>query len=300
MQQKLLVGTSEGLHELGDDRRTLVAGHEVGALAREGSGWWAIIDQGQVWRSDADGKWSQVASVEAERANCLLPTVAGLFVGTSEAHLYSVRDSSPMSVHAFEETQGRDEWYTPWGGPPDVRSMTADPSGAIYVNVHVGGVVRSTDEGKSWEPTLDIHSDVHQVLFDAGSGLLFAASARGLDWSADGGRSWSFDSDGLHADYLRAVAVASRTVLVSASTGPYTDRAAIYQRPLDGSAPFERCEHGLPDWFSDNIDTFCLATYGSSAAFGTRDGVVFGSPDQGRSWTMLAEGLPPVRCVTFA
>ena len=299
MQQEVVVGTTGGLHQPGGDKDILLSGHEVTALARDASDWWAILDRREVWHSSAGGEWGRVASLETMRANCLLPAAAGPIVGASEARLFTLRDRTLEPLPSFDEAPGRNQWHTPWGGPPDVRSMSADPSGTLFVNVHVGGVVRSADGGKTWEPTIDISSDVHQVLFDPGSGLLLAASALGLADSANGGQSWLFDTDGLHGNYLRAVAVAGATVLVSASTGPSTDRAAVYRKPLDGGEPFHICQQGLPEWFSDNIDTSCLTASGSRAAFGTSDGMVFVSSDEGQSWTKVAEGLPPVRCVAL-
>jgi photosystem II stability/assembly factor-like uncharacterized protein len=177
--------------------------------------------------------------------------------------------------------------------------MAGDPSGPLYVNVHVGGVVRSTDHGKTWAPTNDVDADVHEVYVDPAAGLLLAASARGLAISNDQGESWRFETSGLHGRYLRAVAVASETILLTASTGPFTKRAAVYRRSVYGDGLFERCQQGLPEWFSDNIDTACLAASGSWAAFGTSTGEVFLSADEGQSWRMLVEGLPPVRCVAL-
>ena len=52
-----------------------------------------------------------------------------------------------------------------------------------------------------------------------------------------------------------------------------------YHKPLDGDAPFVRAE-GVP-WFSDNVDTGCLAADSALAAFGTTDGRVFRSMDGG-------------------
>jgi len=87
------------------------------------------------------------------------------------------------------------------------------------------------------------------------------------------------------------------TVLVSASTGPSGRRSAVYRRPLDSPAPFERCRAGLPPWFPDNIDTACLAASGTMVAFGTIDGRVFWSWDAGATWDLAAKGLPEVRCI---
>ena len=65
---------------------------------------------------------------------------------------------------------------------------------------------------------------------------------------------------------------------------------------LAGGA-FERCRTGLPEWFDENIDTYCLDALndGSYAAFGTADGRVYGSDDGGLRWLELITGLPSVQ-----
>ena len=91
-------------------------------------------------------------------------------------------------VESFEAIDGRDAWYTPWGDPADVRSIAAALDGTLHVNVHVGGVARSRDAGRSWAPTVDIESDVHQVLaHPARADVVLAAAAAGFGLSRDGG-----------------------------------------------------------------------------------------------------------------
>ncbi len=301
MEQSIMVGTKEGLHLLGgDDGPNLLADHEVTALARSGSGWMAIVDGAEAWRSDDGGEWSEVAELDGFRANCILPTdSSGAFIGTSEAHLFELRGGGFLQMESFDQAPDRETWFTPWGGPPDVRSLSASPSGGVYANVHVGGVLRSPDGGASWLPTLDIDADVHQVLFDQGSGLLLAASARGLGVSEDTGESWRFDTEGLHGKYLRAVAVAGDVLLLTASTGHASSQAAVYRRPVASDGAFQRCTEGLPEWFPSNIDTYCLATSGPVVAFGTSQGSVFISKDAGVSWSQAADGLPAIRCVAL-
>ena len=55
----------------------------------------------------------------------------------------------------------------------------------------------------------------------------FRRSSAGFGISRSGGDSWEFITDGMHAHYSRAVAIAGDTVLVSASTGrtPVTRRS---------------------------------------------------------------------------
>ena len=156
-------------------------------------------------------------------------------------------------VGGFDMVEGREAWHTPWGGPADVRSMALGDD-AVYVNVHVGGILASPDGGVTWSPTdLDIDTDVHQV-FAVEHRVLAALGHSGLASSSDGGRSWTVTTDGLHASYCRAVAASDDRVLLSASSGPRTRHAALYRGRLGGDT-FERCEKGLPEWFADNIDT---------------------------------------------
>lgn len=298
---RILAGTEDGLWEVAGGGAAAVAtlaGSPVVALARDGERTWAIVDGTDLWMMEDGRGWTPVASIDGPPATCLAPTAAGILVGTEQAHLLRLAGGWVEPVEAFETAPGRETWYTPWGDPADVRSISAEPSGAVYVNVHVGGVVRSTDGGRSWTPTLDIETDVHQVLaHPARPGLVLAAAAIGLGLSRDGGASWDFATDGLHARYLRAVAVAEGTVLVSASTGPGGRKAAVYRRPLDGDTPFARCRDGLPEWFPGNVDTACLAAAGATVVAGTRHGEVFRSPDGGITWTLAAKGLPEIRCL---
>jgi hypothetical protein len=142
--------------------------------------------------------------------------------------------------------------------------------------------------------------DVHQILaHPRRPEIVLTAAADGFGVSRDGGDSWHFVADGMHAHYLRAVAVSDDTVLVSASNGPGGRRAAIYRRRLDDDGPFERCTEGLPAWQPHNVDTGCLDTDGERVAFGGADGVVYGSEDAGGSWRVLADGLPPVTAVAI-
>src|SRR5919198_3150377 len=290
---RILVGTADGVHEFGADgspTRVHHAGRSVTAVAPEGPKLWAILDGREVWRAEGDD-WSRVGILEDLRANCIADTRAGYIVGTSEAHLYRVGGNGLEPVESFDEIDGRAKWYTPWGGPPDSRSISEDDS-AVYVNIHVGGIARSRDEGATWVPTIDIDADVHKVW--ASTGRVFAACAVGLAVSEDQGDSWTIRTEGLHSTYCRAVALCGDTVLVSASDGPRGGRRAVY-RGSPATGPFERCREGLPEWFDQNIDSYCLDAIPDLAVFGTGDGRVFVSTDEGRSWSELASGLRSVQ-----
>jgi len=294
---RILVGTSAGLQEFdgADAKPSGIAhsGRSVTAVAREGRELWAILDGRGVWHTAGVDRWFHVGDLDGRRGNCVADTRAGVLVGTSDAHLDRVARGGLEPLVAFDRVEGRDSWYTPWGGPPDVRSISEDDE-AVYVNVHVGGIVRSRDRGASWQPTIDIDADVHRVW--AGRGRVFAACAPGLAVSEDRGASWTIEADGLHSTYCRAVTTCGDTVLLSASAGPSGGRAALYRRPFDGGK-LERCRDGLPEWFDGNIDSSCLDAVPDLAAFGTEDGRVFASMDEGRTWATVASDLPSIGCV---
>jgi hypothetical protein len=302
MDAHILVGTGAGLWELAGERARSVealSGRAITALAPDGARTWAVVDGTEVWRRDA--AWTRRAAVEGAPATCVATAADGPIVGTERAHLLRLADDHLAGMEAFEATEGRDAWYQPWGDPADVRSIAVARDGAIHVNVHVGGVARSRDAGASWTPTVDIETDVHQVLaHPTRPEIMLLAAAEGFGLSRDGGDSYQFATAGLHAHYLRAVAVAGDDVLVSASTGFQGRRSALYRRRLDGAGRFERCQAGLPKWFDDNVDTGCLAAAGSLVVFGTEDGRVYRSRDAGEHWEVALEGLPAIRCVALA
>ncbi len=261
----ILVGTEEGVFSSGDDASPQLVGHRIDALAVAPTGAWVVSDGADLRHRPNGGEWELVASLERTRGNCLAVLGNLVLVGGAEATLFRLDGTDLLEVDSFGSAPGRETWGTPWGGPPDVRSIAIEDNGDIYINVHVGGVLRSSDLNR-WEPTMDISADVHEVIVQhARPGTAHAASAIGLGSTANGGETWDFHTSGLHSLYCRAVAVGDDYLLVSASLGPSGDKAAVYRRPLDNSTPFRKCEEGLPEWFAGNVNTFCLAAAGRRA-----------------------------------
>ncbi|MGH2452976.1 MAG: WD40/YVTN/BNR-like repeat-containing protein [bacterium] len=297
----LLIGTGGGLFRLGGTIERELPNRVVSAVAvREGTAW-AILDERELWRQERGGRWEAVAEALGRKATCLLPAAPGVLVGTDEAYLLRLHGTSLGPVASFDLIEGREAWFTPWGGPPATRSLTEGPTGTLFANIHVGGVARSTDGGKSWRPTMDIGADVHQVLaHPEDASIVLAAAAIGLGMSTDGGETWTFRRAGLHATYQRAVAVSGDRVLVSTAQSERGRQSAVYRLDLGKRLHFEKCDDGLPTWFSDNIDTYCLAAQGEVAVIGDPNGSLFVSPDGGETWELREKDLPRIRCVAFA
>jgi hypothetical protein len=300
-----LIGTADGVLSIDPGQSPVLAGHRIDALARGEGAWWVLSDGDTVWNIPDDGTPSRVAGSDETRINCLLARLDDVLLGAEAAQLFHIPASGnpgaePTIDQAFQDAPGRDDWFTPWGGPPDVRSLAEDTDGAVYLNVHVGGILRQGADDPVWRDTIDVHADVHEVIaHKEASGTALAATARGLAISRDGAETWDFRTKGLHARYCRAVAASGDRVYVSASRSNRGENAAVYRTSLDG-AHLERCEAGLPEWFSTNIDTGCLQADGETVVIGDADGTVYRSVDAGHKWTVAAEGLPSIRCIGIA
>jgi hypothetical protein len=291
---RIVVGTAEGVRT---PSSWLARGPDAVALAADPDGWWAV-DGGTRLLRIAGESVEDVAAIGDLPGRSLVTSDGGVVIGTADARIVRFSGGGLERDKPFDEAEGREAWYTPWGGPPDTRSLAAGVDGTIYANVHVGGILRG--RSGEWEPTVDIDTDVHQVIAHPSiPGRVFAAAAVGLLESEDGGDTWRTSTEGLHATYSRAVGIAGEAILMSCSTGPGGSRAAVYRRPLAGGE-FTRCENGLPDWFDGNIDSHCLAADGAVVVFGTSDGKVFGSEDSGSTWALVAEDLPKIRCLSLA
>jgi hypothetical protein len=298
----VLVGTEDGLFEVDGTARKALDGR-VTALDASG---WTVLDRTTLVQRVGDG-WRPRLTFRENELRLISVTALGdqLFVGTSGAHVlrYRTGASSPRlePVPLFDAVEGRDDWHAVGSAQPYVRSFTTTAGGVLLANVHVGGIPRSTDGGETWHPTIDPEADVHEVrAHPSRPDLVLAAAAVGLGRSDDAGATWTVTHEGLHGTYCRAVAFTSGErgrggALVSASTGPFTDRAAVYRIALDGDGRLER----VSGWQPHNIDTGCLDAAWGVAAFGGPDGVVHVSEDDGRTWQQAVGGLPPITALAL-
>ena len=288
-----MVGTADGLVELaadGTELRRALPGMQVDAV----SGDWAVAEG----RVVALRTGTVVDLPAGLRARCVLAGTGGrALVGTSGAHLLQVGpDRGPVADGAFETIAGRRAWTSPWGGPPDVRSVTAGPDGPV-VGVYAGGVWRP--DGDRWVEAVPAAAEAMQVV--ARGKVVAVAAGTGVGQSTDGGRSWDWRDDGLHASSCRAVAVTERWLVVAAGAGPDAGRSALYRRPVDDpSRAFVPCGDAgddLPEAFDHVVDTCELAGAGERVAVGTPSGRLYLSEDGGGTFRLVADGLPGVSCV---
>jgi photosystem II stability/assembly factor-like uncharacterized protein len=292
----------------GEPRRHELAGLPVTALARDGHGGaLAIVDGHSLRRRTRDGEWSSIATSEFRLA-CSVAVGDVIYVGTDDARVLRVSANGKIDeLDGFDAVAGRDKWYAGTAlvngqlvGPPlGIRSIAATSDGNVLLaNVHVGGIPRSTDGGATWEPTIDVDSDVHEVCAHATRpDIVIAAAAIGLCISRDGGATWTVEQEGLHAPYCAAVAFSGSDILVSASRDHFAPQGAVYRRPTDGPGPLVPVGAGLPRWIDGIADTGCIATRGSALAVADKAGNLYLSGDGGRTWSRRANDLPTASSV---
>jgi hypothetical protein len=294
----LLVGTTDSLQDL-ESGEVFVDGTAVTALAPGGADeWYALLDRRFIVRLEkgAPGVVPQGELREPDGQSLAVLPNGTVVVGRTDARLSAVSPSTEVrDIPGFDAVPGRDSWENPANATPDTRTMDVGPT-RWWVNVHVGGVWWSEDAGETWQGAIEPRADVHEVR--AGTqGRVAVAAAVGFGWSEDDGRSWSWTKDGLHARYLRAVALDGDMAFVSASDGPFTTNGAVYRGRLGST--FVRCEAGLPERFDGNVDSGHLDAAGGRVAVGFRDHV-YTSEDGGQTWREIAVFPEHITAVRFA
>lgn len=286
----------------GQTRRQELAGQSVGALAPDGHGHaLAIVEGHSLCRRAPSGEWRTIATSESQLA-CAVAVDDVIYVGTDDARVLRVSATGEIDQPGrFDAVPGRDKWYAGTAlvdgqvvGPPlGIRSITATSNGAVLLaNVHVGGIPRSADGGLTWHPTIDIESDVHEVLaHPSHPDVVIAAAAVGLCVSRDGGATWAVDTEGLHALHCTAVAFSGDDVLVSAAAHHFATEGAVYRRPIGGHGSLAPVGAGLPLWLDGIVDTRCIGARASARAVADKGGNLYVSESAGGTWSRRATGL---------
>jgi hypothetical protein len=289
----ILVATSRGCRAFHDGVETVeLPGRLIWAIAHDAGGACiAIVDGKEIWRRSAGALWTLAATADVPLAS-IVSVNGKIFAGAmGEAALFSIGpDNIVQREKGFDAVPGRSEWVG--NGPPlHVRSLTATAGGdAILAAVHVGGIPRSSDGGKSWAPTIPIQYDVHEVRGHPSSPLVAAAAAVGLCVSRDAGRTWTVMADGLEAPHSSlAVAVLADEVIFSIQEGPFAAWSQIWRW---SGGPLEQVRQGLPEWLKGKVDTGHIAAGNGQAAIVDGGGDLWLSAAGSSGWRRMATDLP--------
>jgi BNR/Asp-box repeat len=271
-------------------------------------------DEGLFRSEDGGSSWERLSGVEHPRVTAVAvsPVNGAVYAGTEPSSLFVSRDEG----RSWRELEGmRNLPSAPtWSFPPrpwtsHVRAIAlsyADPN-LVVVGIELGGVVRSTDGGETWQDqrpgaqpdchSLSAHPEATELLYEAGGG--------GFAQSTNFGESWEGADEGMGLHYVWGLAADAEDpslVYASAASGPYqahgrgSSNATIYRRI--GVEPWQATLEGL-DAFPY---TLCPDPETSGILYaGLGDGTILRGTEAGESWeevTRVTPGLQALAAVS--
>jgi photosystem II stability/assembly factor-like uncharacterized protein len=260
--------------------------------------------EGGMWRSDdGGGTWRQLPAYPVAHAHSVVvdphdPSL--VYVGSEPAAIFQSRDGGETwceceGFRAVPESKG---WHFFAPRQAHVRDLTmgADDPQRLYAGLEVGGVVRSTDGGATWQQLQGPYEDVHSLsVTPAQASTLYAATARQPWRSDDGGDTWTAIGHGLPHRYIVPIAAAPDTpdlVLVSCSTS-FQRQTGHLARSMDGGRSWQKPAWPGPD--DDMVIAIAWDTTTPRTVFaGTDGGKLYRSMDRGASWHALPVELDSV------
>jgi hypothetical protein len=238
-----------------------------------------------------------------------------VYAGTEPSRLFRSDDRGQgwRELEALLRLPSRPRWsFPPRPWTSHVRWIAPSPHDPdlILVGIELGGLMRSTDRGKSWQDHRPgAQPDVHSLAWHPRvPGRAYEAGGGGAAFSEDAGDSWQRADEGRDRHYTWSVAVDPNDPelwYVSASTGPYAahgrgdPQARIYRRRA--GEPWSPLAGGLPEPLLTMA--YALVVGGGRLFAGFGDGQIWESRDRGASWeacTLQGDSIPAVYALVYA
>ena len=300
-------------------------------LAAGGSAWygpavWRSDDLGATWSHSSEGLTYGPDGPKIRTVWNVTPGLDGLYAGVEPAGLFRSTDGGATWSHVEGLTNHptREGWQ-PGNGGLCLHTILAHPSDPrrMWVGISAVGCFATEDGGATWEARnqgvrVDYLPDpypvtgqcVHKMVLAAGSGeRLFQQNHCGTYRSDDAGRTWVCLDEGLPSTFGFPMVASPRdpdtvfTVPLNGDDrGRYVPGAAMaVWSTRDAGGSWTALREGLPQDHAylgvlreamarDNLDPFGLYV-------GTSTGQLFASADEGASWRLVADYLPPIWAV---
>jgi photosystem II stability/assembly factor-like uncharacterized protein len=252
------------------------------------------------------------------------PAVFSLAVSAADGAVYAGTEPSRL----FRSDDGGESWRAldgllelpsrpTWSFPPrpwtsHVRWIAPSPHDGdlLLVGIELGGLMRSTDGGMTWEDHRPgAQPDVHSLAWHPGDAVrAYEAGGGGAAFSEDAGETWQRADDGRDRNYTWSVAVDPEDAelwYVSASTGPFAahgrgdPQARIYRR--SSGEPWEPLAGGLPEPLP--AMPYALVASDGRLFAGLADGQIWESRDRGDSWRaceLRGDALTSLHALAYA
>ena len=171
---------------------------------------------------------------------------------------------------------GVEAQWVPTNGPySNIVNCVFANGTVLYAGTNGNGVLRSMDNGVTWNPANKGLDGIGFVAAFAASGnnLFVSITVEGVYRSSDSGNNWTRVSNGLYP-YVESLALLGNTILAGTSEGIF--------RSLDNGTSWVLSDTGLSDPF-----THALISFGTTFIAGTSGGI-YRSTDSGSSWLVAA------------
>ncbi len=251
-----------------------------------------------------------------------------LYCGVEPAALFVSRDAGETwtLVEGLWNHPQRPRWE-PGGGGLCLHTILLDPAelARVRIAVSTGGMYVTEDGGTTWRPSNngvraqflpdkypEFGQCVHKVVQSkARPDRMFLQNHWGLYRSDDRGESWTDIANGVPSDFGFGLAMHPSNPdcawIVPLESDEFRctpeGRLRVY-RTRDAGASWQPLSEGLPqEGAYETVLRDAMTVDPVTPAgvyFGTRSGKLFGSSDEGDSWSAIADGLPPIICVKAA
>lgn len=254
----------------------------------------------------------------------------GLWLGTEPGGLFYSEDSGKRfqlveSLWNHPSRQDPSQWFGAGKDYPFLHSIAVDPrdSKHLYIGVSCAGVFETRDAGKSWElcnegliatylpnPHPEVGHDPHRILIcKSDPNILWQQNHCGIFRTTNGGKDWQdVSGPGGFPKYGFALAI-DRDDPNTAWVIPAESDERRVPRNLsltvcsthDGGRNWISNQAGLPaENAFDLVLRHAFDKKENALVFGTNNGNLYASDNNGTSWEVISNNLPMVNYVVLA